>query len=746
MGGSGKRMGGLLGKGMVVGLAAAGAAVVAVGASFASGLKAAMESEQITAQTEAVLKSTGNAAGVTGKQVQDLANTISAYSGKSDESVREAQNMLLTFKQVRNETGKGNDVFTQATKSIADMSTALGTDMKASSLQVGKALNDPIKGTAMLGRAGVQFTQGQKDQIKAMQESGNLMGAQKIVLKELEGQFGGSAKAAGDTFAGSMEKVKNAFGDTIRDAVAPMLPKLTEMATIMAAKLPGAINAVINAGKAMAAMFSPIVARVRELIAGFGGSGGGGLSAALAAVKAVIVTSILPVVQQMVTTFTTTFLPAIMSVVSYVGTSLVPVFQQIWTIISTRVLPIFKMVGTFIYGTLVPAIAKIAVQVGGSLKPVFDQLVTTFKTQVLPTLNVLLAKFQEWWPTIKKVITIVVKVIGAVLRLAAAILGKVLPPIIKMVGFVVGKVVPSFISLVSAGMKVAAFFIRLGSSAISAGKKIAEFVKDVISKVTGMKDKVVGALKDAGEWLKEAGKDIVRGLGEGIESMKQWVKDKVEALAGFVPGWVKKKLGIASPSKVMAKLGVEIPNGLAKGIDKGAPKAIKAVKSMADNAIKAVKAKIDAFKSLRDSIKGVFAPDLFGASPADFLGGLKTQLANNNVVIAALKKLRGMNLNPAFLSGLISSGNTGLITALAGASQGTVKGAQSDWLAVQSTAGQIGSNTATDVVGKGLSSLEAELKKLNKAVKYLAKETGREVARGVNDSASKGKRNSKRGG
>ena len=94
------------------------------GAVIASGLKAAMESEQITAQTEAVLKSTGNAAGVTGKQVQDLANTISAYSGKSDESVREAQNMLLTFKQVRNETGKGNDVFTQATKSIADMSTA----------------------------------------------------------------------------------------------------------------------------------------------------------------------------------------------------------------------------------------------------------------------------------------------------------------------------------------------------------------------------------------------------------------------------------------------------------------------------------------------------------------------------------------------------------------------------------------------------------------------------------------------
>ena len=135
-----------------------------------------------------------------------------------------------------------------------------------------------------------------------------------------------------------------------------------------------------------------------------------------------------------------------------------------------------------------------------------------------------------------------------------------------------------------------------------AGKKAAEFAKKVINTITGLKDKVVGALKDAGEWLKSAGGDIIRGLGAGIDAAKQWLKDKAEAVAGWLPGWIKKRLGIASPSKVMAALGRWVPIGLAKGIDKGAPAAVKAAKALAQKTIDGVKSQIEAFKSLRDAI------------------------------------------------------------------------------------------------------------------------------------------------
>jgi hypothetical protein len=74
----------------------------------------------------------------------------------------------------------------------------LGTDLKGSAVQLGKALNDPIAGVGALSRVGVTFTETQKDMIKTMVEAGNVAGAQTLILDELGKEFGGSAKALAD--------------------------------------------------------------------------------------------------------------------------------------------------------------------------------------------------------------------------------------------------------------------------------------------------------------------------------------------------------------------------------------------------------------------------------------------------------------------------------------------------------------------------------------------------------------------
>jgi hypothetical protein len=189
---------------------AGGAAAVKFGKDS---VEAFGEAQRVAAQTNAVLKSTGGAANVSAKDIGRLASSLSKMSGVDDEAIQSGENLLLTFTKIRNETGKGNDIFNQGTKAALNMSVAMGTDMKSSVIQVGKALNDPIKGVTALSRVGVSFTQGQKDQIKALVESGKTMDAQKLILKELTTEFGGSAKAAGDTFPGQINKLKVAFGD-----------------------------------------------------------------------------------------------------------------------------------------------------------------------------------------------------------------------------------------------------------------------------------------------------------------------------------------------------------------------------------------------------------------------------------------------------------------------------------------------------------------------------------------------------
>lgn len=191
-------------------------------AGFAVALHEAEQSITVGAQTEAVIKSTGGAANVTATAVGNLANALSRKTAIDDENIQSGENLLLTFRDVRNEAGRGNDIFTQATKVALDMSTAMGTDLNGSVIQIGKALQDPILGLTALRRVGVGFTQDQKEQIKTLVETGDKMGAQKIILAELTAEFGGSAAKAKTPLKELELNVKNtaeSIGLTLQPAV-----------------------------------------------------------------------------------------------------------------------------------------------------------------------------------------------------------------------------------------------------------------------------------------------------------------------------------------------------------------------------------------------------------------------------------------------------------------------------------------------------------------------------------------------
>lgn len=192
-------------------------------------VKSYMDSENQIAQTNAVLKSTGGIAGVTAEQVDALSKSWESQTTYSDEAVRSAENMLLTFTNISEKTFPG------ATQAVLDMATAMGSDLSSTAIQVGKALQDPVLGATALQRVGVRLTQTQKDLIQSMVDSGNAAGAQAVIIKELTNEFGGSAAAAGGTFAGSLAKLANQFddfkelvGQTIVEAMKPYLDNLNK--------------------------------------------------------------------------------------------------------------------------------------------------------------------------------------------------------------------------------------------------------------------------------------------------------------------------------------------------------------------------------------------------------------------------------------------------------------------------------------------------------------------------------------
>jgi phage-related protein len=244
----GKGFGGLgdkaksVGKGMALALGGAAlGGVAALSVGLVQGVKDAAAYETLQKKTAAVLKSTGNAAHQSVKGIDDRAGALESLSGVDETLIINGQNVLATFTAVQDRAGKGNDVFTQATKTALDMSVALGSDLQGANIQLGKALNDPIKGIGALSKVGVSFTQQQKDQIKTLVKSGDTLGAQKVILKELNKEFGGAAKAAGSGFEGSLARVQDTISDFGRTVGQAVLPMLTRLFVWLSDKLPKAI-------------------------------------------------------------------------------------------------------------------------------------------------------------------------------------------------------------------------------------------------------------------------------------------------------------------------------------------------------------------------------------------------------------------------------------------------------------------------------------------------------------------------
>lgn len=184
--------------------AAVGVGYVALTTKIVS---ATAKQQAALAQLEAGIKSTN---GVVGRSVDELAAYAAQLQKNStfgDEEIIAAQSQLLTFTKITGEQ------FEKTTELALDLSARMGTDLKSSVIQLGKALNDPLANLSALSRSGIQFSDSQKAMIRQLIESGKMIEAQKIILAELETQFGGSAKAARDDLGGALKALQNATGD-----------------------------------------------------------------------------------------------------------------------------------------------------------------------------------------------------------------------------------------------------------------------------------------------------------------------------------------------------------------------------------------------------------------------------------------------------------------------------------------------------------------------------------------------------
>ena len=204
------------------GLAVAGAKMVAAGEQAATA----------NARIEQIATSMGLFGAETEKvtnRLVDLANEQARLTGVNQNTIKESQALLLTFKDIASSADEVGGAFDRATQLTLDMASAGFGSVTDNAKQLGKALNDPIAGLTALRRSGIQFTEAQQDQIRTLVESGQVLEAQNLILQEIENQVGGTAEAT----ANSTDKMKVAFSQASESIGMALLPAVEALVPIL---------------------------------------------------------------------------------------------------------------------------------------------------------------------------------------------------------------------------------------------------------------------------------------------------------------------------------------------------------------------------------------------------------------------------------------------------------------------------------------------------------------------------------
>lgn len=249
---------GKLGKTIGIGVAAAAAAAVAATAAVADFAGKAILAAEGVETANNRLGQISKSMGIFGSEASNVTQRLIKFAEANElnvavdaEVIKATQAKLLTFKQLAQTADETGGSFDRATMAALDLAAAGFGSAETNAIQLGKALQDPVKGITALARAGVTFTKQEKEQIKTLVESGKVLQAQDLILTSIETQVGGTAEAT----AKASDKMALAFDNVYESVGTALLPVVDEFTTAITDLTPQISDALIPIAEQLATVF-----------------------------------------------------------------------------------------------------------------------------------------------------------------------------------------------------------------------------------------------------------------------------------------------------------------------------------------------------------------------------------------------------------------------------------------------------------------------------------------------------------
>lgn len=588
-----------------------------IGSAFAD----ARGAEALMASTQQTIDSMGNAAGVSAEHVAEMASALSDASGMSlfgDDQIQQSQNLLLTFGEIKGET------FDLATALTVDLATALGGAPKDQAMMLGKALNDPINGISALGKAGLTFSEEQKALIASLQESGDMAGAQAIIIAELNKQVGGQAEAAAKADGGWAE-LQGRLGEMGEGIAAQLLPVINDLVGVLlddvmpvVEDIAGqAIPALTDAWNTIAPIVQPVIQTITDLLTGQLGPSVDEAATTFSRVQATItaemeaIGAVVGAVIEQVMVFWQANGDEILAFVDTTWKQINDIIQVAMDLINATVVPALQALASFI-----SAHSDDIQHILSSAWDVISGIITTALNLIEGIINtVLLAIEGDWSGAWESLQSMSADFVSGILSIVTSFL--------DMIAGFFGTSLDEIANLWSSN------WTKLGSLASSAIDGLVELIMGLPAQVTGVGEAVVDMIWSGleAQWgeleawftdqlqqlrdqlpfseprdsssplygLGKAGESIISQITGGMKSAGGQLPKMMDALAtdttnalGNLVSQVEDFFGDSDAPGEASDLGENILNSLAEGMADNIAEAVKVAKRAADSIVSQV--------------------------------------------------------------------------------------------------------------------------------------------------------------
>jgi len=551
-------------KSALEGVAKAAATAIGVGLGLvAAGLglavKEAMGAQEALLQLDIALNALGTNAAVGKDALLGYASALQETTRFSDEAVMAAEAILLRF------TSIGTEAFPQVLDASADLATGLGIDLSQAAQMLGRAMEDPDLAARSLRQANIMLSDAEVEQLKAMKAVGDAAGVQALILGKVAGAYGGAAEAAGQTFGGQLDILKNRFSDILEQIGGAVLPIIQQLADKLLTWLadPAIQAGIDNFVAGLATWVSYIAEQVLPRIFEVGAAIIDGLGQAvswLSGNQGVIV-GILGIIAAAFLVWGYNAAAAGIATLTALAPILIPIAA-----IGAAVAVLYAA-WTQNWGGIQQVVMNFWAQIQPALQTIWTGIMTVFtavQTFLQENWTQIQAIFMSAWLAIQGIIQVALAIIQGIIQTVAALISgdwAAAWEAIKTMFEGIWNGIVLFLSGIGATlwgvMDLALKAFGTNLSTALAGIKLF---------FTTAWDDIVAWFRGIPQAFADIGNQIVAGLLGGIQAAWQSVVDWIEQAVADLGDAAKLVLGIQSPSALFADIGRNVSLGMAAGI------------------------------------------------------------------------------------------------------------------------------------------------------------------------------------